>query len=75
MMPPQPTTRISRHVLLGRRLGCAVNYREIADRAATRFLQAMLGQMLVEIIQVDGALSIPHTSSPRKSLSREDVGA
>jgi len=50
------------------RLRCAVNYREIADRAAARLLEAMLGQMLFEIIQVDGALSIPYTSRRRKSL-------
>jgi hypothetical protein len=61
--------------LLRRRLRCAVNYREIADRAAARSLEAMLGQMPFEIIQVDGALSIPYTSRPRKSLCRQDLGA
>ena len=41
---------MSRDVLVRRRLRCAVNYREIADRAAACFLEAMLGQMLFEII-------------------------
>jgi len=31
-------------------------------------LEAMLGQMLIEIIQVDDALTIPSTSKRRKSL-------
>jgi hypothetical protein len=31
-------------------------------------LEAMLGQMLLEIIQLDGALAIPYTSKRRKSL-------
>jgi hypothetical protein len=31
-------------------------------------LEAILGQMLFEIIQVDGALAIPYTSRRRKSL-------
>jgi len=50
--------------LVRRRLRCAVNYREIADRAAARALKATL----FEIIHVDGALSIPNTSRRRKSL-------
>jgi hypothetical protein len=49
------------------RLRCAVNYREIAIGPNAHLLEAMLGQMLFEIIQVGGALGSlirQHVASP-----------
>jgi hypothetical protein len=46
----------------------AVAHREIPDRAATRLLDAILGQMLFAIIQTDGAPAIPYTPRHHKSL-------
>ena len=37
----------------------AVDYREIADRAAARLLEAMPGRMRFELIQIGCAFSIP----------------
>jgi hypothetical protein len=41
--------------LVRRRLRCAVKYREILMRPLRAWLEAMLDQMLFEVIEVDGA--------------------